>query len=238
MGFGFFDPMYLLFMIPPLLFSWWAQRKVQSSFRKYSQVSAGRGLTGAVAARRILDSFGLGNVDVERVDGFLSDHYDPRSKTLRLSPDVYDSPSLAAVGVAAHEAGHALQDKQSYAPLMLRSSLVPAAQFGSNLGPYIIMAGFLLMAFANSALGQGLAWIGVIILGAATLFTLVTLPVEFDASKRAKALLVSEGIVSAQEVEGVDKVLDAAALTYVAAAISALATLAFYVIRLLGASRD
>ena len=122
----------------------------QVVFNKYSQVHAGRGLTGATAARRILDAYGLHNVDVEPVNGFLSDHYDPRSKTLRLSPDVYNSSSLAAVGVAAHEAGHALQDKQSYAPLQLRSALVPAAQFGSNLGPWIIMIGFILAAAAGS----------------------------------------------------------------------------------------
>ncbi|MEM7127476.1 MAG: zinc metallopeptidase [Chloroflexota bacterium] len=236
--FGFIDPLYLLFMIPPLLFSWWAQSRVKSAFNKYSGVPAGRGITGASAARRILDSYGLRNVDVERVNGFLSDHYDPRSKTLRLSPDVYDSPSLAAVGVAAHEAGHALQDKEAYGPLQLRSSLVPAAQFGSNLGPMIIFAGFILMSFVGTGLGQGIAWLGVILLAGATLFTLVTLPVEFDASKRAKQLLVTEGIVSSQEVEGVDRVLDAAALTYVAAAISALVTLMYYVFRLLGASRD
>lgn len=236
--FGFLDPLYLLVMVPPLLFSLWAQSRVKSAFNKYSRVAAGRGMTGALAARRILDSYGLRNVAVERVNGFLSDHYDPRSKVLRLSPDVYDSPSLAAVGVAAHEAGHALQDKEAYGPLQLRSTLVPAAQFGSNLGPYIILAGFLLMSFAGSGLGYGIAWIGVILLAAATLFTLVTLPVEFDASKRAKQLLVSEGVVSAQEVEGVDKVLDAAALTYVAAAISAVVTLLYYVFRLMGSNRD
>lgn len=230
----FFDPMYLIAMAIPMAFSWWAQRKVKSAFNEYSQIQAGRGITGASAARRILDAYGLQNVGVERVNGFLSDHYDPRSKMLRLSPDVYDSPSLAAVGVAAHEAGHALQDKESYGPLRLRSSLVPAANIGSNFGPYIIMAGFLLINFV----GTTLAWIGVVVLAAASLFTLVTLPVEFDASKRAKALLVSEGVVTTQEVDGVDKVLDAAALTYVAAAVSALATLAYYVFRLLAASRD
>lgn len=233
LGFGI-SPLALLFMIPPLIFSWWAQRKVKSAFNQYSRVQAGRGITGASAARRILDAYGLQHVGVERVNGFLSDHYDPRAKMLRLSPDVHDSPSLAAVGVAAHEAGHALQDKESYSMLQLRSSLVPAANIGSNFGPYIIMGGFLLM----NVLGPTLAWIGIIVLAAATAFTLVTLPVEFDASKRAKELLVSEGVVTTQEVEGVDKVLDAAALTYVAAAVSALATLAYYVFRLLASNRD
>ncbi|MBV7330270.1 zinc metallopeptidase [Chloroflexi bacterium TSY] len=226
----FFSPLYLLFMVPPLLLGLWAQMRVKGAFNKYSQVGSGRGISGANAARRILDAYGLQHVGVERTNGFLGDHYDPRSKTLRLSQQVYDSPSLAAVGVAAHEAGHALQDKESYGPLRLRSSLVPAAQFGSWLGPIIILGGFLLM----NALGPGLAWLGVGVLAVTTLFTLVTLPVEFDASRRAKQLLVSEGILGSQELTGVNKVLDAAALTYVAAAVSAIMQLAYYAFLLLG----
>lgn len=226
----FFSPLYLLFMLPPLLLGLWAQMRVKGAFNKYSQVGSGRGITGANAARRILDAYGLQHVGVERANGFLGDHYDPRSKTLRLSQQVYDSPSLAAVGVAAHEAGHALQDKENYGPLQLRSSLVPAAQFGSWLGPIIILGGFLLM----NALGPGLAWLGVGVLAITTLFTLVTLPVEFDASRRAKQLLVSEGILGFQELTGVNKVLDAAALTYVAAAVSAIMQLAYYAFLLLG----
>jgi len=177
----FISPMYLLFTIPALLLSFYAQYKVKSTFNKYAKVHSGRGMTGAQAARRILDANGLQHVGVEAVNGFLSDHYDPRSKVLRLSPDVYNTPSLSAVGVAAHEAGHALQDQQNYA-----------------------------------------------------LFSLVTLPVEFDASKRAKQLLVTEGVVTNEEVRGVDKVLDAAALTYVAAALQAIMTLAYYAFILLG----
>jgi len=234
MGMGMMNPLYLLVMIVPMLISMYAQSKVKSTFNKYSQVNSAKGITGAEAARRILDSSGLSHVDVERSQGFLSDHYDPRSKTLRLSDEVYDRSSLAAVGVAAHEAGHALQDKESYGPLRLRSSLVPAAQFGSSWGPRIIMVSFMLMAFMNTGIGYYLAWLGVIIMAAATIFTLITLPVEFDASKRAKQLLVAQGVTSEQEVVGVDKVLDAAALTYMAAAIAAVTQLAYYVFRLMG----
>jgi hypothetical protein len=226
----FFNPLYFLFALPALILGLYAQFKVKAAFARYSKVRSGTGLTGAAAARRILDANGLGHVDVERVSGFLSDHYDPRSKTLRLSPDVYDSPSLAAVGVAAHEAGHALQDQQHYAPLKLRSALVPAVQFGSWLGPIIFMVGLLLSA----AVGNTIAWLGLLIFGATAVFALVTLPVEFNASKRAKQLLVTEGVLVPQEVAGVNKVLDAAALTYVAAAIQAVMTLLYYAFLLLG----
>ena len=161
----------------------------------------------------------------------LSDHYDPRSKVLRLSPGVYRTPSIAAAGVAAHEMGHALQDAGGYFPLQIRSTLVPAAQFGSSLAPWLFMGG-LLLNFTS------LAWVGVIMFAAAVLFTLITLPVEFDASKRAKQLLVSSGILIGDEIKGVDKVLDAAAWTYVAAAVSAIGTLLYYVLLLTGGRRD
>lgn len=229
--------LYFLVGIPGLLLSLYAQYKVKSTFKKYAKVQSGRGITGADAARRILDANGLNHVRVESVNGFLSDHYDPRSKTLRLSPDVYGAPSLSAVGVAAHEAGHALQDQQNYAPLTLRSAMVPSVQIGSWLGPIIFMAGFF-MSGAIGQLGMTIAWLGVILFGCTALFALVTLPVEFDASKRAKALLVTEGILTTEEIGGVDKVLDAAALTYVAAALQAIMTLAYYVFVLTGMSRD
>jgi Zn-dependent membrane protease YugP len=187
-------------------------------------------MTGAKAARRILDSNGLHNVMVEKTGGFLSDHYDPRSKTLRLSADVYDSPSLAAVGVASHEAGHALQDAKNYAPLQLRSAMVPAVQIGSWLGPIIFMVGL----FMSSVAGTTIAWTGLIIFGATALFALVTLPVEFDASNRAKQLMVSEGILMPQELSGASAVLNAAALTYVAAALQAIMTLLYYATLLMG----
>jgi len=225
-----FDPLYFILALPALLLGLWAQSRVRSAFGRYSQVRSASGMTGAQAARRILDSNGLQGVDIERVQGTLSDHYDPRTKTLRLSDDVYGTPSLAAVGVAAHEAGHALQDKTNYGPLRLRSAMVPTVQLGSWLGPIIFMVGL----FMAGALGNSIAWLGLIIFGATALFALVTLPVEFDASKRAKQLLVSTGVLVPQEVQGVDKVLDAAALTYVAAALQAIMTLLYYASLLMG----
>jgi uncharacterized protein len=219
--------LYILFSLPALLLGLWAQAKVRSSFNKYSKVPSGRGIAGAQAARMILDSHGLSHVNVEQVQGFLSDHYDPRSKTLRLSPQVYQSNSLAAVGVAAHEAGHALQDQQNYGPLALRSAMVPSVQIGSWMGPLIFLAGL----FLNMT---PLAWAGLILFGATAVFALVTLPVEFDASKRAKAILVSQGVLTPQELGGVNSVLDAAALTYVAAALQAISTLLYYAFLLMG----
>ena len=229
----FIDPLYLLLAIPPLLLGMWAQFRVQNAFRQYSRVRTGTGLDGAHAARQILDSNGLQGVNIERVAGTLSDHYDPRGKVLRLSQDVYATPSIAAVGVAAHEAGHALQDKMNYGPLRLRSAIVPAVQFGSWLGPIIFMVGF----FMAGTFGESLAWLGILLFGATALFALVTLPVEFDASRRAKQQLASSGILSPQEIQGVDKVLDAAALTYVAAAVQAITTVLYYVL-LMGRRRD
>lgn len=229
----FIDPLYLLLAIPPLLLGMWAQFRVQNAFRQYSRVRTGTGLDGAHAARQILDSNGLQGVTIERVAGTLSDHYDPRGKVLRLSQDVYATPSIAAVGVAAHEAGHALQDKMNYGPLRLRSAIVPAVQFGSWLGPIIFMVGF----FMAGTFGESLAWLGILLFGATALFALVTLPVEFDASRRAKQQLASSGILSPQEIQGVDKVLDAAALTYVAAAVQAITTVLYYVL-LMGRRRD
>ena len=226
----YFNPLYLVFALPGLLLGLYAQARVRSAFAKYERVRSATGMTGAQAARRILDSNGLHNVAVERVNGFLSDHYDPRQKVLRLSPQVYDTPSLAAVGVAAHEAGHALQDQQHYAPLQLRSALVPSVQIGGWVGPLIFFIGL--------SLNTTVAWIGLILFGLTALFALVTLPVEFDATKRAKQLLVSQGILAPQEIQGVNRVLDAAALTYVAAAIQAIMTLAYYAFMLLGRRRD
>lgn len=226
----FFDPLYFIFALPALLLGLWAQFRVRTAFAQYSRVRAMSGLTGAQAARRILDANGLHHVDIERVQGMLSDHYDPRTKTLRLSPDVYGTPSLAAVGVAAHEAGHALQDKTNYAPLQLRTAMVPTVQIGSWLGPIIFIIGL----FMSGAIGNSIAWFGLIIFGATALFALVTLPVEFNASKRAKELLVSTGVLAPQEVRGASSVLDAAALTYVAAALQAIMTLLYYASILMG----
>lgn len=227
----FFDPLFLLFALPGLLLGFYAQSRVKSNFKKYSKVRTARNMTGAEVARQLLDAQGLYDVAVEETQGFLSDHYDPRSKVLRLSPDVYRTPSIAAAGVAAHEMGHALQDAGGYFPLQVRSTLVPAAQFGSSLAPWLFIGGFLLN-FTT------LAWVGVLMFAAAVLFTLVTLPVEFDASKRAKQLLVSNGVLIGDEINGVNKVLDSAAWTYVAAAVSAIGTLLYYVLLLTGGGRD
>ncbi|NTU58850.1 MAG: zinc metallopeptidase [Chlorobiaceae bacterium] len=221
----FLDPAYLLFAGPPLLLGLWAQFKVKSAFKKYSQVPTQSGITGAEAATRLLNRGGLSNVGVEMTSGMLSDHYDPRSKTLRLSEEVYSIPSIASVGVAAHEAGHALQDKTGYSPLSIRSAMVPVVSIGSSLGPIIFMIGL----FMSGTLGSSLAWVGLLLFAGTALFALVTLPVEFDASRRAKELLVSQGIVSQAEMQGVNAVLDAAALTYVAAAAQAIMQLLYYV---------
>jgi Zn-dependent membrane protease YugP len=237
MPFPIFDPLYLILTIPALLFGMWAQWKVTSAVNKYSQVYTGRGNTGAAVARAMLNAYGLHNVRVERTPGFLSDHYDPLSRTLRLSPQNYDTPSVAAVGIAAHEAGHAIQHAEGYAPLQFRSALVPVVQFGSFLGPLVFMGGFFL-ASAGSALGWNIAAIGVLLFAATTLFSLITLPVEFDASRRAKEILVNAGFITADESSGVAKVLDAAALTYIAALVSSIATLLYYVMLLAGLRRS
>ncbi len=226
--------LYLLFSLPALILGMWAQAKVQGAFKKYSKVRTYTGLTGADVARRMLDSNGLNNVKIEQTRGFLSDHYDPRTKTLRLSPDVYGQPSVAAAGIAAHEAGHALQDASEYRALRMRTTMVPTVQIGSWLGPIIFIIGLLL----QPAMGTTLAWVGVGLFALTAVFAVVTLPVEFNASKRAKAWLATSGVIYNQENEGVAKVLDAAALTYVAGAIQAISTLLYYVFLLMGRSRD
>ena len=220
----FFDPLYFLFAIPPLLLGLWARFKVQSAFRQYSKMRTASGITGAQMARMILDRNGLYSVAVERVGGMLTDHYDPSSKVLRLSDSVYGTPSVAAVGVAAHEAGHALQDKMHYGPLRLRSAIVPAVSIGSWLGPIIFLVGF----FMSGITGNTIAIIGLALFAMTAIFALVTLPVEFDASRRAKQELVAMGL-SPQELKGVSQVLDAAALTYVAAAVQAVMTMLYYI---------
>lgn len=229
----FFDPRYLIFALPALLFGLWAQSRVQSAFRKYSRIGTYAGASGGQIARRMLDMHGLSNVRVEEVNGFLSDHYDPRTRVLRLSPDVYRGRSIASAGIAAHEAGHAIQHQQAYLPLKARSAMVPTVQIGSWLGPVIFFIGM----FTAQIFGTGLAWAGLFLFGATALFALVTLPVEFDASKRAKAWLSTSGVVMNQEMQGVSSVLDAAALTYVAAAAQAVSTLLYYGMLLSGMSR-
>lgn len=222
--FFFFDLGYMVIGIIGGLIAAWAAAKVKMTFHHYSRVQTANGMTGAQVARAILDRNALHDIPVERVGGMLSDHYDPSKRVLRLSPDVYDRPSVAAVGVAAHEVGHALQHQAHYAPLALRQSIAPVAAISSNLAMPLIMIGI----FAGML---GLAKIGILIFGVSVLFTLITLPVEFNASTRAKAVLADYGMVSPAEGEGVRRVLSAAALTYVAAALTAVLYLLYFLWR-------
>jgi hypothetical protein len=228
----YFDPMYLVFALPALLLAFYAQFKVQSAYRKYSQKSNWQGISGLEAARYLLSSAGLSHVRVEGTPGQLTDHYDPRSETLRLSPQVANSRSVAALGIVAHEVGHAMQDAQAYAPLRWRTGLVPAVNIGSWLGPILFLIGFLMQA-------PSLAWVGVLFFAGSAVFALITLPVELNASGRALQMLRTAGLVTGgQETEGVKSVLNAAALTYVAALAQALSTLLYYVFLLTGFSRN
>lgn len=228
--------LYFLFVLPAFLLGMWAQSRVRSNFNKYSRVRTARGLTGSEVARAMLDAEGLFNVKVEETKGTLTDHYDPRSKTLRLSPDVYRTPSVAAAGIAAHEMGHAIQDARRYAPLVARTALVPAVQFGSSIGSWMLFGGLILNTF--SGFGLNIALVGLVLFALSAVFALVTLPVEIDASRRAKTLLSNQGILVGDEMKGVDKVLDSAAWTYVAAAVQAVMTVLYYGMILLGGRRQ
>jgi len=228
-----FDPLYWMLTLPGLLLSMLASFYVKSAFSRYSRVRSQRGLTGAEAAAAMLQRAGVYDVRIERAGGFLSDHYDPTAKTLRLSPDVYGSESLAAIGVACHEAGHALQHADNYAWLGLRTSLVPLASFGSNFSYILFFIGLFLKSMF-------MVKVGVLLFGAAVLFTIVTLPVEWNASARAKVAMVHGGIVTHEERDGAANVLNAAFMTYVAGAVSAVLTLLYFLLRsgLLGGRRD
>jgi len=216
-GFGI-DYYYIVLVLPTLVLSLFAQILVKSTFSKYSRIKCSRPITGRDAASLLMKKNNIGNVAIEQVQGSLTDHYDPGSKKLRLSAPVYDQPSIAAIGVAAHEAGHAIQHAQNYGPLALRSGLVPIANIGSSIGPWIAIAGF----FFSIPL---LINIGIVLFGGAVLFYVITLPVEFNASNRAIKLLKNENILNAEELQGVRKVLTAAAMTYVASALTALMSL-------------
>jgi len=229
MGFGGYG-LYILISLPALLLGLYAQAKVQGAFNKYSRVRVINGMTGAEVARKVLDTNHLQDVEIEQTKGMLSDHYDPRKKVLRLSQSVYSTPSIAAVGVAAHEAGHAIQHATKYGPLALRSLMVPSVQLGSWLGPIVFMLGIL---FAS----DNLAIIGLLLFGATAVFAIITVPVEIDASNRAKAILTSSGIIYQNEFEGVKSVLDAAALTYVAGAVQVISTLLYYALLFFGGRR-
>ncbi len=220
-----FDPLYWLLVGPTFLLAIWASFRVKSTFHRFSEVGVRTGMTGAEAAMAVARAGGANDVTVERHEGFLSDHYDPRSKTLRLSPDVYDGRSISSIAVAAHEAGHAIQHAQGYVMLTFRSQMVPVTNIGSMAWVWVFIAG----QFMQQPM---LVNIGILLFGITVVFQLVTLPVEFDASARAKAVLASSGIVSTQEeAVGVGKVLGAAAMTYVAGALSSIMTLVYLLMR-------
>ena len=225
----FFDPMYFLYIAPALILGLWAQAKVKSTFAAADREPAP--LSGAAAARHILDSAGLRDVAIEQIPGTLSDHYDPRDKVLRLSPDVYQKRSLAAVGIAAHEAGHALQDAKNYAPLVIRNAAVPAANFGSQASFILIIVGMIFQPLAFLFLA------GILLFACVVFFQVVNLPVEFNASSRAKDQLAMLGIVGQDQMVYVRRVLNAAAWTYVAGTLQAIMILLYYVMRYAG-SRD
>jgi Zn-dependent membrane protease YugP len=218
----FFDPRYLIFMAPAFILMMLTSWYVKSAYNKWSRVPANSRMTGAQAAQRLIANSGLYDVRIEGVRGNLSDHYDPRTKTLRLSQGVANSASVAAVAVAAHELGHALQDAEDYIPLRFRAALVPAVNIGSWLGWILIMIGLFLQMY-------NLAWLGVLVFSGGAIFALATLPVELNASARAKQLLASTGIIqSEQERRGVNNVLNAAALTYVASLVTAILQLLYF----------
>lgn len=228
-----FDPMYFLFIAPAMLLAFIAQAWIRSAYTNGMQVHAR--MTGAEAARYILDKNGLHDIPIEETHGQMSDHYSPTERVVRLSTEVYRTPSLTAVGIAAHEVGHALQHAFGYLPLVLRNIAVPLAQFGSPLGMLLLFAG---IGLGLSGLGGYFAWAGIILFSGVVVFQLVNLPVEFNASTRAKQQLVQLGIVDAQEMSPVRSVLTAAALTYVAAALQSLMQLLYFLMIIMGGSRS
>ena len=206
----YFDVYYLIFVVPAILLALWAQTSVQGTFKKYSEVMSSRGITGYQAARRILDANGLTNVIINRIPGNLSDHFDPKTNTVNLSEKVFDSCSVASIGVAAHECGHAVQYSMGYTPMKIRSAIIPVTQIGSFLAMPLVLLGLVLSV-------PEIAYVGCIFFALATVFQLITLPVEFNASSRAMASLGNMGILNEKELNGSKKVLNAAAMTYVAA---------------------
>ena len=230
--FWFFDYWYIVLVLPAMILGIVAQIKVQSSYKKYSTVFSSRGYSAADVARRILDKNGLHSVRIERVNGELTDHFDPRDNVVRLSDSVYGSSSVAAIGVAAHEVGHAIQHAKSYAPMKVRAAIIPVTRFGSTLAPILILLGFFLYL-------DSLAIFGIILYSSVALFQLVTLPVEFNASRRAMQTLEGEGILSrGEELDGARKVLSAAAMTYVTALIMSLAQILRLLLIFGGRRRD
>ena len=228
--YGFFDPLYLIIALPALLLGLYAQYKVSSTFQRYLRIANARGMTGSAAAETLLRYAGLTEVGIEGTRGRLTDHYDPRSKVLSLSRDVATQPSVASVAVVAHEVGHAVQDATNYGPMKLRSAIVPVVSVGSWLGPIVFILGAL-------AASPQLALLGVLAFAATAAFSLVTLPVELNASSRAMQMLSATGIVSEVELPAARKVLNAAALTYVAALAQTLSTLFYYLLLISGMRR-
>ncbi len=224
----FYDTRYMMFMLPAFLLMLLVQWYVSSAYSKWSRVPAGTGATGAQAAQRLIQAGGLYNVRIENIQGKMMDHYDPRDKVLRLSPGVAQTSSVAALAIAAHELGHAMQDKEGYFPLRLRSAMVPAVNIGSYLGWILIIIGLLLQI-------TGIAWLGVLVFSGGALFSLATLPVELNASSRARQLLANSGLIyREEEMKGVNNVLNAAALTYVAALVTAVMQMLYWITIVLG----
>ena len=227
----YFDPMYFVFALPALALAMYAQMKISSTYARYLKVQSGNRMTGLQVAERLLRVQGLGHVSIEGTPGQLTDHYDPRSKTLRLSPAVANGSSVAGLSIVAHEVGHAVQDATAYGPMKLRTGVVPMITVSAWLGPLIFMGGLLLGI-------SSLSWVGLILFSGTAFFALITLPVELNASKRALAMLTTHGlIVNTDEQVGAKSVLDAAALTYIASLAQVLSTLFYYVMLLTGGSR-
>ena len=231
-----FDMSYLILVLPCIILSLWASARVNNTFRRYSNQFSLRGITGAQAAQRVLSANGIGNVRIERVSGNLTDHYDPKSNVIRLSDSVYDSTSTAAIGVACHEAGHAVQYAQEYAPIKLRSAIIPVTNFGSKLAMPLILLGILLSGFLSSS--YTLVYLGIACFGLSLVFQLITLPVEFNASQRALEAIRASNILTDDEIRGARKTLSAAAMTYVAATAVALAQLLRLLLLFGGRSRN
>ncbi|MDD3014669.1 MAG: zinc metallopeptidase [Candidatus Gastranaerophilales bacterium] len=235
----FFDSSYMLLIVVGLIITGIPQLLVKSTFTKYSKIKSEKRTTGAQVAKFLLNDAGIYNVTVEFIQGELTDHYDPTAKVLRLSESVYSSDSIAAIGVAAHEAGHAIQDNKGYVPMKLRSGIFPAVMFGQNLGPILIMVSLGLQAFMHlSGLTTLIALIGIALYGAVVVFQIVTLPVELNASNRAMHALVNGGYLTHEEAGGARNVLNAAAMTYIAAALYAILQILYYVWLLFGRNRD
>ena len=229
--YGYYDPLYLFVIIVSLIIMLIAQGLVKGRYSKYSKIYNARNLTGADAAKAVLNSAGVFGVAIEHVAGTMTDHYDPKSNTIRLSDGVYNSTSIAAIGIAAHEAGHAVQYAKNYAPIKVRTAIVPFAQYGPMFGIILMLIGMFLNFF-------NLIVIGLVLFGATFLFQMVTLPVEFNASRRALAAIKENNLLYGEEYSGAKKVLTAAALTYVAAMVQSFLTLLYYIIRFTGNRRD